>query len=125
MYLIYLLLILTLLCLMAFYVIGKLWPYSDYDFIPGMCGVVLGVPFLGALGLIPIQHADVRSHMVAHEELRAMHLDANARSQFERTSWQVHIADSNTRIARHKYWAQNPWVSVYYPKAVLDVRPIR
>lgn len=123
MYTILLIAALFVLCVGMFNFTSAHWWNSAQLWLLGsfLTGVALAV----CLVTIPCQRIEVSAHIQGHEELRTMDNLQSKFSDYELVAWRQSVAESNTSLAKAKYFARNPWTSVWYPKAVLTVEPIR
>jgi len=115
---------------LVFAVLFKILDHSmSYWFGSMLCGFstgILGTVLVVVLIFIPIfRNASVAN--VAAFKARATTIQeqrANA-SEYERVMLTKEIVDDNAWLMSTQYYATNSWISIYYDKSVLDLKPIK
>lgn len=116
---------LLILAIILFYVFESSWKFDWIAYISMMVGGLSAITLFAFLVMIPLNRASVLAGIQAHEELRIMNTLPLELSEYEAVAWRTQIADSNKALAKAKYYAKNPMYSVWYPREVLNVKPIR
>lgn len=100
----------------------------EYKFVPMMAGlaaIISGLSLGFLLLSIPVARYDAYAQLHALEELRTMDNADFKISEYELVAWRKDVVVANMNLAKMKYYARNPWTSVWYPEAVIYAEPIR
>ena len=96
-------------------------------FVVTAWGLGIAVVFTCCI-VLPVNRASCMANIERFHSLEQTVMVARANddiSEVELAALQVAIADMNKDLASQQYWARNPFTNWFYPRAILDLKPIR
>ena len=114
----------------AFDYCDKIWGdgwANTWDTLALMGWIFGTITLFLALIFIPINRNCVLAGIERHEAIRqtvAITREMGESTKLERIKLTESILETNTSLAKTKYYASHPWFKLYYPKEILDVEPI-
>ena len=123
--------LLTIICIVLI-LISSIWlresvkHNGDSEIGPIFCTVLFGMLFVINIIWLSIYPNIIRSEIIRFEAARTTIVDQRGNaSEYERATITKEIVGKNQWLAENQFWAKNAWVNWFYPKEILEIKPIK